>query len=55
MSGEYICHINGKQFNKSCNIKLISFLPVASYGKNDQNSFLKGSGGKFDPWRVIFG
>ena len=30
MSGEFRCHINHKQLNRSRHIKLLPFLPVAS-------------------------
>ena len=31
--GEYRCHINHKQLNRCCHIKLLPFLPVTSHGQ----------------------
>ena len=35
--GEYICHINHKQLNRSRHIKLLPFLPVTSLGQKVLN------------------
>ena len=37
MSGEYRCHINHKQLNRSHHIKLLPFLPVTSHGQKVLN------------------
>ena len=33
--GEYRCHINHKQLNRSCHIKLLPFLPVTNLGQKE--------------------
>ena len=35
--GEYRCHINHKQLNRSRHIKLLPFLPVTSHSQNILN------------------
>ena len=35
--GEYRCHINHKQLNRSCHIKLLPFLPVTSLSQKVLN------------------
>ena len=35
--GEYRCHLNHKQLNRSRDIKLLPFLPVTSNGKKVLN------------------
>ena len=37
MSGEYRCHMNHKQLNRSHHIKLLPFLPVTSPGQKVLN------------------
>ena len=50
--GEYRCHINHKQLNRSCHIKLLPFLPVTSLSQKVLN-FGVSVGCLEGVWRVF--